>query len=187
MVAAALSVAALDFFFVEPFYTFAVSDARHLLTFAMMFVVSVLLSGLMLRIRKQERATWERAERTTMLYALTRAIGAASSAEDIARVVIRHVEATLECDAAVWLASGDPSRLRRRRIAGRRWRRCPCGRSRRCSARRREPAPRRCARLGRRFRRVDRASRDQGGAGSSAGSLPEPEAMGSVAAAHLQS
>src|SRR4051812_6483428 len=33
--ASALSVAAYDFFFVPPFYTFAISESRHLITFAM--------------------------------------------------------------------------------------------------------------------------------------------------------
>lgn len=50
----ALSVAAFDFFFVPPFFTFAVDEIRNWLTFAMMFAVGVLLSGLTLRIRRQE-------------------------------------------------------------------------------------------------------------------------------------
>ncbi|MFO0616298.1 MAG: sensor histidine kinase KdpD [Polyangiaceae bacterium] len=108
---AALAVGALDFFFVPPLYELVVTDARHVFTFAMMFVVGVLLSGLMLRIRRQERAAWLRAERTAMLYALTRAIAGASSAEEIARVVRRHVETTLECDAAVWLSGGAPESI----------------------------------------------------------------------------
>lgn len=102
--AAALSVGALDFFFVPPFYTFAVTDARHFFTFAMMFVIGVLLSSLVMRIRRQERAAFLRAERTTMLYALTRSIAGANTAEEIARVVVRHVETTFDCDAVVWLA-----------------------------------------------------------------------------------
>ena len=54
--AAALSVAAYDFFFVEPYYTFAVSDLRHVLTFATMFAIGLVISALALRIRRQERA-----------------------------------------------------------------------------------------------------------------------------------
>jgi len=105
VVAAALSVAAFDFFFVPPFYTFAVSDTRHVLTFAMMFLVGLLLSGLMLRIRRQERAARVREEQTAMLYALTRAIGGATTAREVAQVIAKHVEAGFECDAAVQLAS----------------------------------------------------------------------------------
>jgi K+-sensing histidine kinase KdpD len=50
--ASALSLLAFDFFFVSPFHTFAISDERYLLTFAMMFVVGLLASGLTLRVRK---------------------------------------------------------------------------------------------------------------------------------------
>ena len=46
--ASAASVLAYDFFFVPPYHTFAVSDTRHLLTFAMMFVVGITISSLML-------------------------------------------------------------------------------------------------------------------------------------------
>jgi len=37
ILAAALSVASYNFFFVEPTFTFAVADARYLLTFAVLF------------------------------------------------------------------------------------------------------------------------------------------------------
>ena len=37
LLASALSVAAYDFFFVPPTFTFSVSDTRYILTFAMMF------------------------------------------------------------------------------------------------------------------------------------------------------
>jgi len=50
---AALSVAAYDFFFVPPFYTFAVTDVHYVLTFVMMFAVGVLLSELTSRLRRQ--------------------------------------------------------------------------------------------------------------------------------------
>lgn len=54
--AAALSVAAYDFFFVPPFHTFAVDELRNLLTFAMLFALAVVLSTLNERARKSERA-----------------------------------------------------------------------------------------------------------------------------------
>lgn len=51
LVASALSVLAYDFTFVPPFHTFAVADERHLLTFATMFGVGVLISELTQRNR----------------------------------------------------------------------------------------------------------------------------------------
>src|SRR5688572_3506387 len=41
LVGSALSVLAYNFFFVTPIYTFAVSDERHLVTFATLFIVGL--------------------------------------------------------------------------------------------------------------------------------------------------
>jgi two-component system, OmpR family, sensor histidine kinase KdpD len=54
--AAALSVAAFDFFFVPPRLTFAVSDAQYVVTFAVMLAVGLLISTLSVRVREQTEA-----------------------------------------------------------------------------------------------------------------------------------
>lgn len=71
LLAAALSVAAYNFFFVPPLLTFTIEQARHVLTFVMMFVVGLTVSGLAARLRKQERDARRREERTAALYSLT--------------------------------------------------------------------------------------------------------------------
>src|SRR5512137_2345331 len=68
--AAALSVATYDFFFVPPFYTLSVEHARHVMTFAMMFGLGLVVSNLTSRLRQQERQARLREERTAALYAL---------------------------------------------------------------------------------------------------------------------
>src|SRR4051812_8499513 len=55
LLAAALGIACYDFLFVLPRYTFAVADARYVLTFAMMFSVGFVVSELTTRIRRQEQ------------------------------------------------------------------------------------------------------------------------------------
>jgi two-component system sensor histidine kinase KdpD len=101
--AAALSVAAYDFFFVPPYLTFAVADLRHALTFAMMFVTGLVISRLALRIRRQERAAVDREERTATLYALARDLGAAVDEQGAARALAQHAARALGCGAAVLL------------------------------------------------------------------------------------
>ena len=51
LAAAALSVAAFDFFFVPPRFTFVVSDARSLITFAVMFGIGSASGTLVARLR----------------------------------------------------------------------------------------------------------------------------------------
>jgi two-component system, OmpR family, sensor histidine kinase KdpD len=53
LVGSALSVLAYDVFLVPPFYTIKVEDERHLLTFAMMFLVGLVTSHLTQRIRRE--------------------------------------------------------------------------------------------------------------------------------------
>jgi two-component system, OmpR family, sensor histidine kinase KdpD len=50
--AAALAAGAYDFFFVPPVGSLAINDERYLLTFAMMFVVALITSGLTARVRR---------------------------------------------------------------------------------------------------------------------------------------
>jgi two-component system sensor histidine kinase KdpD len=101
--AAALSVAAFDFFFVDPFYTFDVADLRHLFTFAMMFVIGLVVSTLVLRIRRQERGAVEREQRTASLYALSRDLGSARDEAEAARAIARHVGDVFDSGVAVLL------------------------------------------------------------------------------------
>ena len=53
LLASALSVLAYDIFLVPPLYTIKVEDERHLLTFAMMFVVGLAINHLTQRIRRE--------------------------------------------------------------------------------------------------------------------------------------
>jgi K+-sensing histidine kinase KdpD len=54
VVASALSVLAYDFFYVVPFHTFRIADQHYVLTFAMMFAVGLITSGIALRVRRGE-------------------------------------------------------------------------------------------------------------------------------------
>lgn len=102
IVAAALGVAAYDFFFVPPQYTFAVEDTRYVLTFAMMFGVGLLVSELTARIRRQERGAIRREKRTAALYALSRALGLATDRATSASAVASHAAELFEARAFVY-------------------------------------------------------------------------------------
>ncbi len=104
LVASIASVAALDFFFVPPFHTFAVSDARYVVTFLVMLVAAILVSSLTVRIRSQAEAARERERRTAILYALTRTFAFRRGAGEIADAARRHVEILFDTEAAVLLA-----------------------------------------------------------------------------------
>ncbi len=100
ILAAALAVLSYDFFFVPPALTLDVSDARYLLTFAMMFGVSVVIGTLTRRLRAQRQAAVGRERRTFALYAVARELGAALDEEGVAAVCVRAAAEAFEAEAA---------------------------------------------------------------------------------------
>ncbi|MEJ7734555.1 MAG: DUF4118 domain-containing protein [Polyangiaceae bacterium] len=87
MVASVLSVAAFDFCFVLPRFTFAVADGRYLVTFAVMLCVGAVVSHLAERVRRQAEASRLRELRTHALFALTRELASARDARGVAEVL----------------------------------------------------------------------------------------------------
>lgn len=90
VLAAALSVAAYNFLFVPPRFTFAIADVRYVLTFAMMFAVSIVVSALAQRVKRQETEALAREERTRALYDLSRDLAGSFGISRIAEVTARH-------------------------------------------------------------------------------------------------
>lgn len=70
--AACLSVISFDFFFVPPYFSFAVSDSQYILTFVVMLLAGLLISTLTGRLRLQNLAAVEREANTRALYRLSR-------------------------------------------------------------------------------------------------------------------
>jgi two-component system sensor histidine kinase KdpD len=106
LVAASLAVAAFDWCFVPPRYTLTFRDARHLLTFAVMFICGLLISTLVVRLRGQQRDAVAREQRTAQLQAFTRDVAVANTLEDVAAVLARHLEDTFDVAAAVLVPDG---------------------------------------------------------------------------------
>ncbi len=106
ILASSLAVAAFDFCFVPPRFAFAVSDARHLLTFAVMFASGLVISTLTARLRRQERDAIERERRTSALLAFTREVAAATDETEVAVVAARHLEDGLDAAAGVLVPDG---------------------------------------------------------------------------------
>jgi two-component system sensor histidine kinase KdpD len=90
--AAVASVVAFDFFFIPPYFTLAVTDLRHFVTFAVMFLVAALISGLTKRVRDQAEAAREREVRTASLYALSRALASAKTRREILLAGTKHIQ-----------------------------------------------------------------------------------------------
>ena len=108
VVAAIANVAAFDFCFVPPRYTFSVADAQYLVTFAVMLIVTLVIANLMASVRQQTRVAGARERRTALLYAMSRELSVTRGVTSMARVAVRHVAEVFACKAVVLLpdASG---------------------------------------------------------------------------------
>jgi two-component system sensor histidine kinase KdpD len=89
--AAVLGVLVYDFFFIPPFYSFAVSDLRHVVTFGVMLLVAGVISSLTRRVRDHAEAAREREVRTGVLYHLSRDLARAQSVHAILAAAAEHV------------------------------------------------------------------------------------------------
>lgn len=110
ILAAVLSVAAFDFLFVPPFFTFAVSDTEYVVTFAVMLMVGLLISTLTVRVKEQAEMARQRERRTGALYSLSRELASTRNLDAMIAAVRRHVHDLFEGQTAVFL-TGEDGRL----------------------------------------------------------------------------
>lgn len=89
--AACLSVAAFDFFFVPPRLTFTVNDTQYAFTFLLMLVVALIIGQLAAKLKFEAVTAAEREHRSTQLAELSRALSAALSTEQITDIASQHL------------------------------------------------------------------------------------------------
>lgn len=93
VMAAFLSVALFDFFFVPPRFSFTVTDGQYLLTFAVMLAVALIIGHLVTGLQQQARHARLSEEHTQQLYQLARELGSAltlGQVDEIARNYLRR-------------------------------------------------------------------------------------------------
>jgi two-component system sensor histidine kinase KdpD len=104
---AVLNVAAFDFFFVPPRFSFAVSDVQYLVTFGAMVTIALVIATLTASVRQQTRVAGARERRTALLYAMSRELSVTRGITNMARVAVRHVAEVFQCHATVLLPDAD--------------------------------------------------------------------------------
>jgi len=103
MLAALLSVAAFDFFFIPPRFTFAVGDTQHFITFAVMFFVALVISRLTLRIRQQADDAQLKEQRTSALYDLNRKLVREREKDKLKTIAEQHIGSLFNSKVVVLL------------------------------------------------------------------------------------
>ena len=103
VLAAFANVAAFDYFFVAPRYSFAVSDVQYLITFLVMLGVGLFTGQLTAGLRFQARVAARREERARALYEVARDLSRLLQVEDVVRVSRQTMEQQFASKVAIFL------------------------------------------------------------------------------------
>lgn len=110
VLAALLGVGLFDFFFVQPRFSFAVSDVQYLVTFAVMLVVALVIGQLTAGLKVQAQAAMQRERRMRRLYEMSRDLSAALMPEQVAEIGARFLAAEFGARSTL-LAADEHDRL----------------------------------------------------------------------------
>jgi two-component system sensor histidine kinase KdpD len=103
LLASLLSVAAFDFIFVPPYFTFAVTNFRHVGTFSVMLLVGVVIGNLTERIRAQARLARAREQRTRALFLLGQELARSAGTSALVASAIQKVATQFQSRAVIML------------------------------------------------------------------------------------
>lgn len=99
--ASVLGVAAFDFFFVTPHFTFAVSDGQYLVTFGVMLLVAVVIGTLTSRLREQLALARKEQQSTAAQYRLSHELAARGTLREILGSAVDRIGEILEAKVAI--------------------------------------------------------------------------------------
>lgn len=99
LLASLAGVAAFDFFFVPPYFTFAVAESKYWVTFAVMLAAGAMVSSLTLRIRRQAAAVEAERLRNTLLSSVSHDLRTPLAAVTGAATSLLDGEGRLDADA----------------------------------------------------------------------------------------
>ncbi len=107
LLAAALSAAGWDFFFIPPPGTLSVDRPEDLLMLLTYFVVALVSGTLASRNRLHQHTVRQREERATALYALTKDLSIAASKDGVVKATVASLRRTFNADVTVFLGEPD--------------------------------------------------------------------------------
>lgn len=86
-----LSVMAFDFFFVPPFYSFAVADIRYIFTLPIMLLVALIISNLTIFVRRQADSARSAERHTAALHTLSRQLASVRGVDKLLNIATAYL------------------------------------------------------------------------------------------------
>ncbi|WP_034998373.1 sensor histidine kinase [Beijerinckia mobilis] len=106
LLASFLSVAAFNFFFTQPYYTFQFYDNHYYFTFAFMFVTSLIVGSMTARLHGHARQARKSEEDTLILYGLTRGLSSVRGVDGICEVAIGRLSGPYGISVSLHIRAG---------------------------------------------------------------------------------
>lgn len=107
LLAAVLSVALFDFFFVPPRFSLAVSDFQYLITFAVMLATALITGQLVAGLKAKAQEAQQREQGTQALYQAARQLAGALTREQVAAIGRQFAGIRFSAEATLLLPDAD--------------------------------------------------------------------------------
>lgn len=107
LLASAISALSWNFFFISPQFTLKIIQPDDILAFCMFFVVALVTGTLTSKLRKQERLTRKREEKTNALFHLTNQLARAVNTKQIIEIAKEDIKKYFGIDAYLILDEGN--------------------------------------------------------------------------------
>lgn len=95
-----------NFFFVEPRFTFVVSDGHDFLALITFLLVAILVANLSGRIKDQARAALQRVQELHAIYGFTRKLSAATDQDGLVHSITEYIATTVQGKAVLLVPTG---------------------------------------------------------------------------------
>jgi two-component system, OmpR family, sensor histidine kinase KdpD len=102
-----LSVLAFDFFFVSPRLSFAVEEARSIVTFMVMLLVALIIGHLASRLRQQAEVARLQERQATAMHGLSRQLAGTRGVENILPAAAQYMAEIFDCRVVALLPDGE--------------------------------------------------------------------------------
>ena len=107
LLASISSMAAADFFFFPPLYSFQVEDPQEVIDLLLFLVVALISSNLASRLRNETEALRRREQQIQQLYEFSRLLAACFTVSDLISAIQKYLSRTLGQQAAIFLPRAD--------------------------------------------------------------------------------
>ncbi len=105
-----LSILIFDYFFVPPYYSFAVSDLNYFSSYTLFAIIVVAINLLSIKLRDNIKILKSSEVKSNALFELSKKLLRSKSKEECISIIIRYIKMFVN-DVAIFLKDGDNARL----------------------------------------------------------------------------